>query len=193
LFVPFDFHHIGQVPRQKFHSVVGQVHLPLSAQQIEVCLETFAVPGTDNLFNDRAFCIEIDEIFGVKELQKIPLSSGATVSQTLPDPSGTLQPLSQKEEEQFARLLERMRLQVNTRRMNIKEQFMDYDKKPRKSFITKQQFKQSIARLGLVSDPAECDLLCKKYQCTELDDMNYQAFCHDVDPHENSSEQVADF
>jgi Ca2+-binding EF-hand superfamily protein len=181
-FVAFDFHHIGQVARQKFHSVVGQVDLPLSGRQIQVCLEKFTVAGTDDLFNYRAFCTEVDEIFGVKELQKTPLNPGATVSQALPDPSSTLQPLSQSEEAQFAGLIERMRSQVSTRRMNIKEQFMDYDRKPRKSFITKQQFKQSIARLGLVSDPAEFDLLCKKYRSTDLDDMNYQAFCHDIDP-----------
>jgi hypothetical protein len=103
-------------------------------------------------------------------------------SQANPDPSGTLQPLTASEEAQFKNLLERMRYIVDTRRMNIKEQFKDYDKRPRKSYITKQQFKQSIARLGLVTESGELDLLCKKYTCTDLDDMNYLAFCQDVDP-----------
>jgi hypothetical protein len=118
----------------------------------------------------------------VKQLQRTPLDPGLARAHATPDPSGTLQPLNAAEEAQFKRLLERMRYCVGTRRMNIKEQFMDYDRKPRKSFITKQQFKQSVARLGLVNDAAELDLLCRKYRCTDLDDMNYLAFCNDIDP-----------
>jgi hypothetical protein len=70
---------------------------------------------------------------------------------------------------------------VVTKRMNIEEQFMDYDRAPRKNYITKQQFKQCIARLGLSTNPREFDVLCKKYRCTDLDDMNYNAFCNDIE------------
>ena len=70
---------------------------------------------------------------------------------------------------------------VRMRRMNIKDQFEDYDRYPHKNYITKQQFKQCIARLGLSSDPKEFEILCKKYKCTDLDDMNYHAFVNDID------------
>jgi hypothetical protein len=43
-----------------------------------------------------------------------------------------------------------------------REQFWDYDHKPRKSLITMQQFKQCIARLGLASRPHDFDVLCKR-------------------------------
>jgi Ca2+-binding EF-hand superfamily protein len=181
-FHSFDLHNTGEVSRQKFRTVVGQADLPLFAADIDVCLTAFAVPGTDDLFDYRSFCTEINEIFGVNELNRAPLHSGIPDSRALPDPSSTLQFLAVQDETAFQQLLTRMRQMVLTRRMNIKEQFMDYDKKPRKSYITKQQFKQSIARLGLTTDPREFDLLCKKYRCTELEDMNYLAFCNDIDP-----------
>jgi Ca2+-binding EF-hand superfamily protein len=181
-FLGFDVRRCGQITRQKFHSVVGQTDLPLTALQIDICLERFAVPGTDDMRNYREFCRQINEISGTKDLNRTPLDGGMAHSAALPDPSNTIQPLSDRDEEQLKKLLGRMKVQVVARRMNIREQFKDYDKKPRKSYITKQQFKQSIARLGLATEPAEFDILCKKYRCTDLDDMNYQAFCQDIDP-----------
>jgi Ca2+-binding EF-hand superfamily protein len=181
-FLAFDFHHNGQVTRQKFHSVVGQTNLPLTAEQIEICMQSFAVPQTDDLVNYREFCHQINEIFGVRELNRTPLHPSQPVSHAAPDPSATLQRLCEKDEEQLQQILKKMKYLVLTRRMNIREQFMDYDKQPRKSYITKQQFKQSIARLGLVATPAEFELLCKKYRCTDLEEQNYLAFCNDIDP-----------
>jgi Ca2+-binding EF-hand superfamily protein len=180
-FGAFDSLHTGTVSSQKFRTVVGQAGVPLTAEDIEVCLKTFPVKSAPELFDYRRFCVEIDEIFGVKELNRTPLHSGLPESHAVPDPSSTVQSLAGSSESQCQQLLERMRQMVRTRRMNIKEQFMDYDKAPRKSYITKQQFKQSIARLGLSTDPKEFDLLCKKYRCTDLDDMNYMAFCHDIE------------
>lgn len=133
------------------------------------------------MFDYKTFCKEISTIFYVSDWVKNPLDSGMTRSRALPDPSNTLQRLCERDEDDLARILKRMKYTVLTRRMNIKEQFTDYDKHPRKNYITKQQFKKSIARLGLSSNPTELDLLCKKYRCTDLDDMNYNQFCNDID------------
>jgi Ca2+-binding EF-hand superfamily protein len=181
-FRAFDGLNTGDVSAQKFRTVVGQTDLPLTAEDINVCLETFPGKGSASLFDYRSFSREIDTIFGVKELNRTPLHRGLPTVHAMPDPSGTVQSLNGSTESQCQELLDRIRQMVRTRRMNIKEQFMDYDKAPRKSYITKQQFKQSIARLGLTTDQKEFDLLCKKYRCTDLDDMNYLAFCRDVDP-----------
>ncbi|OHT08179.1 hypothetical protein TRFO_23389 [Tritrichomonas foetus] len=180
-FLAFDFHHMGFVTKQKFRSVVGQTDLPLTSEQIDICLEHFTVPGQDDLFNYRDFCNDINQIFYVSELNRKPLDNGLAKSQALPDPSSTLQRLCEADEEEIARILKRMRYMVLTRRMNIREQFTDYDHHPRKNYITKQQFKQSIARSGLSTNPSEFEVLCKKYRCTDLDDMNYQQFCNDID------------
>lgn len=181
-FLSFDFHHMGWVTKQKFRSVCGQVNLPLTPTEIELCLQVFTMPEQEDLFNYREFCDQINEVFGVKELNRTPQDSGLARSTALPDPSMTLQRLCEADENDLQKILQRMRTVIATRRMNIREQFRDYDKHPRKNYISRQQFKQSIARLGLSTSPAEFAILCKKYRCTDLDDMNYQAFCNDVDP-----------
>jgi hypothetical protein len=151
------------------------------AEEIDYCINLFRVPDTNDMFDYRSFCHQINKIFEKKELEKKPVDKGKPRVTALPDPSATMQPLETYDDSKLTAILARMKNLVTTRRMNIREQFADYDKAPHKNFITKQQFKQCIARLGLSTDPGEYDVLCKRYRCTDLDDMNYHAFCDDID------------
>lgn len=180
-FHSFDNLNLGYVTHQKFRSVIGQTDLPLTSYQIDFLIKIFTVPDKEDMFDYRTFCHQVNKIFGKTELQKKPVDKGKPKTQALPDPSATLQALPSQEQMRIGQIIERMKRMVITRRMNIREQFADYDKAPHKNFITKQQFKQCIARLGLSTDPREFDVLCKKYRCTDLDDMNYQAFCNDIE------------
>lgn len=180
-FEGFDPLRHGTVTIQKFRTVIGQCNIPITKEQIDSIIEKFSVPNTNDLFNYRDFCKEINRVFGPTELEKKPLNDGSPIVRPNPDPSKTIQGLATDDIRRINRILERMKYMVRTRRMNIKEQFTDYDYAPRKNYITKQQFKQSIARLGLSTNPTELDLLCSKYRCTDLDDMNYQAFIDDID------------
>lgn len=180
-FEGFDPLRHGTVSIQKFRTVVGQCNFPLTPGQIESIIQKFTSPFELDMFNYREFCNEINEVFGPTELEKTPLNNGTPTARALPDPSGTIQGLTSDDVRQLDRILQRMQYIVSTRRMNIKDQFTDYDRTPRKNYITKQQFKQSIARLGLSTNPAELDLICKKYRCTDLNDMNYHAFLRDID------------
>jgi Ca2+-binding EF-hand superfamily protein len=187
-FEAFDTLRHGTVSQQKFRTVCGQAELPLTAEQIEICLRAFAVPNTPDLVNYRNFCAQVNAIFGPTELNRTPLQPRASHVLTRPDPSTTLRKLPDAEEAELQAILTRMRRDVVTRRMNVKEQFWDYDTKPRKSFISMQQFKQCIARLGLATRPREFEVLCKHYSSTNMNDMNYMAFCNDVDPPINQSD-----
>ena len=180
-FEGFDPLRHGTVTIQKFRTVIGQCNLPITEEQIESIIHEFPVPNQPDLFNYRPFCNEINTVFGPIELEKKPLNDGSPIVRPVPDPSKTIQGLATDDIRRVNRILERMKYKVKTRRMNIKEQFTDYDNAPRKNYITKQQFKQSIARLGLSTNPIELELLCSKYRCTDLDDMNYQAFIDDID------------
>ena len=180
-FTAFDRLNKGKVTQQKFQSVIGQTSLPLTTEQIETVALRFTPVGEPDMFDYRSFCKEINAIFGQTELQKKPMDQDDSKVSALPDPSATLQKLSAAEEAKCEAIIKRMHTDVVTKRMNIEEQFMDYDRAPRKNYITKQQFKQCIARLGLSTNPHEFDVLCKKYRCTDLDDMNYNAFCSDIE------------
>jgi Ca2+-binding EF-hand superfamily protein len=178
----FDGLRHGIIPKQKFRTVCGQAEFPITPEQIEICLAAFPVQGKDDMFNYRAFCSQVNAVFGPTELNRTPLQPGLTHAKTREDPSETLYQLDESEDKELQTILSRMRGDVITRRMNVREQFWDYDRKPRKCYISMQQFKQSIARLGLASKPREFEILCKHYCCTDLNDMNYAAFCNDVDP-----------
>ncbi|EAX89722.1 EF hand family protein [Trichomonas vaginalis G3] len=180
-FKAFDPLNRGIVTQQKFNSVVGQTGLPLTAKQMDLVGFRFTPPGQSNMFDYRSFCKEINQIFGPTELNKAPTPENDKKVDSLPDPSKTLQVLDIEQERQLNEIIKRMHNDVVTKRMNIQEQFTDYDRMPRKNYITKQQFKQCIARLGLSTSPREYDILCKKYRCTDLDDMNYMAFCNDIE------------
>lgn len=180
-FEGFDPLRHGTVTIQKLRTVIGQCNLPITEEQIESIINEFRVPDQNDLFNYRQFCAQINKVFGPTELEKKPLNDGSPIVRAIPDPSKTIQGLASDDIRRINRILDRMKYMIRTRRMNIKEQFTDYDYAPRKNYITKQQFKQSITRLGLTTNPTELDLLCSKYRCTDLDDMNYQAFIDDVD------------
>ena len=177
LFGSFDNLKLGYVSQQKFRSVVGQTGLPLSSQEIDFILCAFKVEGMEDMFNYRQFCHQLNKT----ELQRKPIDNGKPRVSALPDPSSITQTLNESEQKKLNEILQRMKNVVISRRMNIIEQFSDYDKAPHKNYITKQQFKQCIARLGLTTSAYELDLLCKKFKCTDLEDMNYKAFCHEMD------------
>lgn len=179
-FQGFDNLRRGLVPKQKFHTVVGQAELPLTADEIELCLSEYADPNSNDLFNYRGFCAKVNEVFGPVELNRTPLTAPSPV-RVKPEPSKTIQTLSPQEEQFVQTILRRMKYIVTTRRMNIRDQFEDYDRKPYKNYITKQQFRQSISRLGLSTNRDELDVLCKKYKNTDLDEVNYMQFCNDID------------
>ena len=181
-FLSFDNLRKGKVTQQKFNSVIGQTQMPLNPEQIETVALRFTPPGEPDMFDYRSFCKEVNAIFGPTELQKVPVAPKDERSITaMPDPSATLQSLSSVDDSKVKAIISRMHTDVVTKRMRIEEQFEDYDRAPRKNYITKQQFKQCIARLGLSKDPKEFDILCKKYRCTDLDDMTYRAFCNDIE------------
>ena len=180
-FLSFDHLRSGKVTEQKFRSFVGQTGIPLTPEEIDFLITTFHVPNTPDMVDYRTFVHKVNKIFGKQELVKKPVPKDKPRLTAMPDPSATLTALNFAEETKMNEILARMRTAVVTRRMNIREQFEDYDRAPHKNYITKQQFKQCIARLGLSNDPREFEVLCKRYKCTDLDDVNYHAFCDDID------------
>jgi Ca2+-binding EF-hand superfamily protein len=181
-FEGFDQLRHGTVTKQKFRTVCGQVSLPLTSEQIDVCLECFTAPDDPDLFNYREFCKKVNKVFGPTELNRKPLNPGTPKAVVAPDISHTVQTLNRDDEPQFRELIERLKKLVANRRINLREQFYDYDYRPRKCYVTLQQFKQSLARLGLTTDSKDFEILCKRYRCTDMNDMNYVLFCRDVDP-----------
>lgn len=179
-FENFDHLRHGNVTQQKWYTVVGETNLPIVEDEIQFIGKMFAVEGHSDLFNYRDFLDIVDQIFYTKDLHRNPTMRPNETVSFIPDPSVSTSVIPPADEYRAAAIIERMRNFVTTRRMEIRQQFEDYDKAPPRNYITRAQFRQCIGRLGLTSDSNELDILCKKYRCTELDEMNYRAFCTDV-------------
>jgi Ca2+-binding EF-hand superfamily protein len=179
-FENFDRLRHGTVTFQKFRSVVGQLDLPLSEDEIQFTTKLFALEAQPDLVNYRLFCQQIDDIFGVTDLHRTPARDATCRASYLPDPSLRLNEIDSRQQEKVDRIIERLQRLVATRRVEVKQQFQDYDKAPHRNFVTKAQFKQCIGRLGFALTDDELELLCQRYKCTDLDEANYNAFCNDV-------------
>jgi Ca2+-binding EF-hand superfamily protein len=180
-FENFDHLRHGTVTVQKFRSVVGQLDLPMCEDEIQFVSKLFALENKSDLVNWRYFCEQIDDIFGATKLHRTPSRDANCRAAYLPDPSLRMTDVNARERELVDTLIKRMQRQVAMRRMEVRQQFDDYDRRPHRNFITKAQFKQCVGRLGLTRDENEMELLCKRYKCTDLDEQNYHAFCNDVD------------
>ena len=188
-FENFDRLRHGVVTQQKWNSVVGETNLPIVEDEIQFIGKLFAIEGKPDLFNYRLFVNQVDEIFGPRELHRDPHASGTCRAAYIPDPSLRTTMISNEESRKCDAIIARMHKFVTTRRMEVRQEFEDYDKKPRRNYITRAQFRQCIGRLGLTSDEKELDILCKRYKCTDLDEMNYHAFCNDIGGYQNYDDQ----
>ena len=180
-FENFDHLKHGTVSQQKFRSVVGQLELPIVEDEIQFIGKLFALEKKPDLFNYRLFCQQIDRIFGINDLHKTPSVDGTCRASYIPDPSLRLSDITPAEQAEINNIINRMAHFVATRRMEVRQQFYDFDRYPHRNYITKAQFKQCIGRLGLSSDDRELELLCKRYKSTDLDEQNYHAFCDDIE------------
>ena len=169
--------------------IVGETNLPIVEDEIQFIGKLFALEDKPDLFNYRLFVGQVEETFGPRNLHRDPRATGKCRAAFIPDPSLRTQPISSEESSKCQQIIDRMHKYVTTRRMEIRQQFEDYDKFPHRNYITRAQFRQCIGRLGLSTDETELNILCKKYRCTDLDEMNYRAFCSDIGGYYDYNEQ----
>ena len=179
-FENFDRLRHGVVTQQKWRTVVGETDLPIGEDEIQFIGKLFALEKKPDLFNYRYFVEQVNEIFGPLELHRSPRANPNCRAALIPDPSLRVQPITDDEQILINQVLNRMRNYIMTRRMEIRQQFEDYDRLPKRKYITKSQFKQCIGRLSVPTTEKELELLCKRYKCTDLDEVNYIAFVADV-------------
>lgn len=101
--------------------------------------------------------------------------------------------LSPDEEARLEPLLKKMRDRFSIREVYVKGPFHDFalSKNSPKMIdhVTRQQFVQGLARLGIEPSPTELELLFKKYDDDGVGNVNYVAFSRTVDALENFSDR----
>ena len=180
-FENFDHLRHGTVTQQKFRTVVGEIDMPLTEDEMQFVGKLFALQDKPDLFNYRLLCEQINQVFGVKDLHRTPSHDATCRAAYLPDPSLTTTEVNSQERQAVDRIIQRMQRYISTRRQEVRAEFQDYDRVPHKNYITKTQFKRCISRLNLSTDENELELLARRYRCTDLDECNYNAFCNDIE------------
>lgn len=123
---------------------------------------------------------KINQIFGTRGLNRTPTETFKCPATYLPDPSQTVTQLSDREESEVRSVLNRMLGYVKSRRVEVLQQFQNYDRAPHRNYITRAHFCQSLLRLGLTTSEKEMELLSKAFRCTDLDEVNYSAFVREI-------------
>lgn len=150
----------------------------LSRAEIQKVVEYYRV--ADDRVQYREFCQMMENAFNIPELEKKPLQN--VVRPQRGALSRTLKGLTDEEDMQCEQILQKIREQVQRRRLMIYPYFKDHDRGVAYTrVVTPTQFSRVLHYLSLNVNPEELKLLLRKFQDPASGDVNYPAFVQTVD------------
>lgn len=174
--VDFDPLRTGKVKNYYFRSACSSAGYELSDEQFELLKQKYSPDG--EFFNYRQCCDDIDTIFTVKGLEKNP-------KKTLPHESKEFVVSHRlkfqnfvKKNEEVEELLERLKHDVETRRMLMKPTFHDFDH-ANNGKISRSNFMRCVVKFFKLTSP-ELDLLSDHYTDNISGRVNYLQFLKDI-------------
>ena len=193
-FKDFDRHRDGTITIPQYQSCLAMTfgkHLPLSQKEVEVLQTAYGVRKSGAVHvNWKLFCKDVDAVFQMPGLEKVPTATPPPLIAQLPRPKASL---SAAEEREVMRILQRFRTRTSDRRMLVKPFFSDaeYNRNTMRvvDHVTKSQFAQVLSRLSFEATTAEVDLLCRKYDDKGDGFVNYVDFSVAVDTAEEGSDR----
>lgn len=202
-FFDYDKLRTGCVTKSQFLSALNTAGLhnriqPAGPEVLESVADTYlCVRGNPpvTMVNYRAFCTDVNMVFTTPNLEKTPTIEVA------PEPAHLLDRtrydlcskiLEEEKELRLAALLDELRTQARTQRIQVKPFFDDACRDKNSpclvGHVTWQQFKQVLeTKLNFKMWEEDKELLVEKYLDDFYGDMvNYVAFSREVDPPEGS-------
>ncbi|XP_062606411.1 uncharacterized protein LOC134268237, partial [Saccostrea cucullata] len=150
----------------------------LSRAEIQKVVEYYRV--AEDRVQYREFCDMMENAFNIPDLEKKPLQN--VVRPQRGALSRTLKALTDEEERQCEEVLQKIREQVQRRRLMIYPYFKDHDRGVAYTrVVTPTQFSRVLHYLSLNVNPEELKLLLRKFQDPASGDVNYPAFVQTVD------------
>ena len=194
-FCDYDRHKIGAISsphfRRGMNFAFGSMYVreSITAVEMEMIEQAYAREMLDGaIFVDwKEFCKDINSAVFTPNLESAP--------HTVPDQPyvkrATVDSLTPAEEERVQALLSAMRQRFKIRQVYVKAPFHDFAQSNNSpvmiDHVTRQQFVQGLARLGIEPSAEELELLFKKYDDAGDRSVNYVAFSTDVDATETFS------
>lgn len=168
-FLDFDKLRKGWVGEAAFRTAVGTLNLRLSEAEVNSLLDKYRLPS--GLIDYASFCQSVDTVFSDAADPKAAIQNAKSTAA-----------FSEEEAQTVADLLAAVRAEIKTQRILIKPQFQGYDR-TRSGHVTAEQFRRVLKELRLIP-PTEplFQLLARKYfDNTNVREVNYVAFCADID------------
>ena len=139
----------------------------------------------------RDFCADLNTVLTVPNLEYAPTVQPEQLQLEVARMTVTL---GDAEEARLAKLLSTIRERFRICSVYAKGPFQDFAKSSNSPMmidhVTRQQFVQCLARLGVQPDGAELELLFRKFDDNREGSVNYVAFCNAVDGVETHSSRL---
>lgn len=166
----------GEITVAKFHTALNRSGCVLDASDAKTLSAHFLSAKNSDKIDWRAFIVAIDSVN----------TGGMSSSDGLPHEyaDASLSAEYTTTDETMQRILERLRLEVNHRRLHMKPYFQDYDHN-KISRVTKFQYAAVLDMMKVSVKPHEVQALCREFAVRDgrkiTSDVNYLAFIHAVD------------
>lgn len=163
----------GNVPAQKFRSVLHAQKLQLTLEEYDHLEKYFALPNDTTRINYVAFCEGVDKIFTEKDLEKNPTKKlSAFKAPSILDPKNVL---DDQEEQSLHECLVRIGTDVRFRRLLLKPYFQDKDSS-RSGFIAQTRFRSIFDNFKMQLSEHEYELIGRRFQAKSANEINYVEF-----------------
>eukprot|EP01012_Entosiphon_sulcatum_P068028 TRINITY_DN979_c0_g1_i1.p1 TRINITY_DN979_c0_g1~~TRINITY_DN979_c0_g1_i1.p1 ORF type:complete len:950 (-),score=242.08 TRINITY_DN979_c0_g1_i1:372-3221(-) len=171
----------GYVSNAKFRSGLDMAGFHLREEELAALEAQFNYPAAPESFNYVDFCNTLDSVFVTYGLEKSPTKAVTPYKPRARHPlKADTKPLDMPDALGAADVLRKVKTIIDTRRVNPKPYFQDFDK-IRKERVTPTQFASVLDKLRLVLTPGEVQLLVKRFEDAR-GDVDYTRFCLEVDP-----------
>lgn len=197
-FVDKDRHRSGVISLAEFRagldSAFLQSYMHTKISNVEVALleahYRAAFPDGKTGVAWRQFCDDVDAVRTIPHLEYSP---GMPTIELEIERHNI--PLSHAEEARLRSILDQLRNRFRILRVPVKAPFHDFAKSKNSPLtmdhVTRQQFIQSLASLGVKLKEEEAGLLFRKFDDDGEGTVNYVAFCREVDEYEKHSNRSA--
>ena len=159
----------GQIPKAKFRSALDNMKIELSGKDIDM-LEAYFEVARD-LVNYSAFVDICDEVFTLRNLEKVPLNQPKNILSYM-DPKDSL---NENEEKELETVLTRLGYFAFTKRLHIKPFFQDKDR-VNAGWVVTTRFRSILSFAGITISDREFEILSKRFS-HKRNEINYIEFC----------------
>ncbi|CAF1479095.1 unnamed protein product, partial [Didymodactylos carnosus] len=186
-FEDFDPLRLGTISEPRFIRVLTSLGLtgldgvPLTVPQMQALCDHYRHPEQRDLVLWKQFEQDIESVFTLTGLEKVPdLQVPETSIYEMPAPGTTdLFNIDPFNREELKQAMESWRMKVLQKRIDIYQPFRQFDKHNR-GHVTRAQFRQSLAILGLPY--TEKDLEAVESAFIDDDGFNYRRFLETISP-----------